>query len=228
MTTQLLAEMTGVILAAVFVGVIEARYFDGITGTSYYTVVDASENRISGATVIVPPWFNRMAEFEPYRVGDLVKVTLINGHGYIDGLVQGGTAFDQEAELRVDKSWLELSPERAVLAYSSNTVTIERDGIRLETGGAPRLILDNSPLERGVELRSREVRIWMGDDGLHLEDPDRTDGAIMRAFAYIPEWDGNPPPESGNPAAPAGRCEEVRTEHAQRLFQAVLRCGPGR
>ena len=47
--------------------------------------VDAADNRIGGCAVILPPWFNRMGEFEPYRVGDLVKVTLINGRGYIDG-----------------------------------------------------------------------------------------------------------------------------------------------
>ena len=146
MTAQLLAEMTGVILAAVFVGVIEARFFDGATGTPYYTIVDASDNRISGATVILPPWFNRMAEFEPYRVGDLVKVTLINGHGYIDGLVQGGTAFDREAELRVDNSWLELSPERAVArALAEHCRPSMSDGIRVaRPRGLRGLILDNS------------------------------------------------------------------------------------
>ena len=69
MTTQLLAEMTGVILAAVFVGVIEARYFDGATNTPFYTIVDASDNRISGATVILPPWFHRMRSSSPTASG---------------------------------------------------------------------------------------------------------------------------------------------------------------
>ena len=201
MTTQLLAEIAGVILAAVFVGTVEARYYDGATGTPYYTIVDAADSRIGGCSVILPPWFNRMAEFEPYHVGDLVKVTLINGRGYIDGLVQGGTAFDREAELKVDRSWLELSPLRAVLGHSPNTINIDQDGIRADTDGPPRLRLDTSTVDGEVELRGKKVRLRINGEHLHLDDPERTDGAIMRVLGYVPEWDGNPPPDSGNAAA---------------------------
>ena len=201
MTTQLLAEIAGVILAAVFVGTVEARYYDGATGTPYYTIVDAADSRIGGCTVILPPWFNRMAEFEPYRVGDLVKVTLINGRGYIDGLVQGSAAFDQEAELKVERSWLELSPLRAVLGNSPNTIEIDGNGIRAETDGPPRLRLDTSTVDGEVELRGKKVRLRINGEHLHLDDPERTDGAMMRALGYVPEWDGNPPPDSGNAAA---------------------------
>ena len=225
--TQLLAEIAGVIFAAVFVGTIESRYYDGATGTPYYTIVDAADNRIGGCTVILPPWFNRMGEFEPYRVGDLVKVTLINGRGYIDGLVQGGTYFNQEAELHVEGSWMELSPLRAVLGHSPNTVSIDEDGIRAKTDGPPLLRLDTSTVDGEVELRGKKVRLRINGEHLHLDDPERTDGAILRVLGYVPEWDGNPPPDSGNTAATAAEVRAVEPNTLNLYSRQYYAAPPG-
>ena len=103
--------------------------------------------------------------------------------------------------MRVDNSWLELSPDRAVLAHSPNTITVDEDGINAKTSGPPHLLLDNSTADGLVELTSKKVRLRFDGEGLHLTDPELTDGVRMRAIGYVPEWDGNPPPRSGHPDA---------------------------
>ena len=142
--------------------------------------------------------------------------------------MQGGTAFDQEAELQVDRSWLELSPLRAVLGHSPNTVNIDEDGIRAKTDGPPLLRLDTSTVDGEVELRGKKVRLRINGEHLHLDDPERTDGAILRALGYVPEWDGNPPPDSGNAAATATEVRAVEPNTLNLYSRQYYAAPPGR